>query len=220
MRETVILMENYMFSCDWMKSVMLVKDPEAFQLLADDTRRRMIHLLRAKERTVSQIAEELGLTPQAIYHHVRRLKDAGLIDVAREERVDHFIETYYRAAAEVFHMSQGEGKNRKMEEQQTLEALQNLSKLGFETKADAAVASRVIDLKKKMTDLGCGSDCEEKIEAMENVDFFGKQALLEYAGYLKMTDEQFEEHLRLFRELRKTLRSGIQTETRGKAKKK
>jgi DNA-binding transcriptional ArsR family regulator len=202
-----------------MKAVMLVKDPEAFQLLADDTRRRMIHLLRVKERTVSQIAEEIGLTPQAIYHHVRKLKDAGLIEVAREERVDHFIETYYRAAAEVFHMSHGEGTNRKMEEQQTFEALQHLSKLGIEVKADVAVAARVVDIKKKMSDLGCGSECEEKIESMQDVDFFGKQALLEYAGYLMMTDEKFEEHLRLFRQLRKTLKSGIQNEGRARAKK-
>jgi len=189
-----------------MKAVMLVKDPEAFQLLADDTRRRMIHLLRAKERTVAQIAEELGLTPQAIYHHVRRMKDAGLIEVAREERVDHFIETYYRAAAEVFHLSHGEGTNKKMEEQQTLEVLQNLSRLGLRVRADPATATKVIDLKNRMTKLGCGEECEEKIESLEDVDFFGKQALLEYAGYLMMTDDQFEEHIRLDRELRKALR--------------
>jgi DNA-binding transcriptional ArsR family regulator len=202
-----------------MKAVMTVKDPEAFQLLADDTRRRMIHLLRAKERTVSQIAEELGLTPQAIYHHVRRLKEAGLVEVAREERVDHFIETYYRAAAEVFYISHGEGKATKMEEQQVLEALQNLLKVGVETKADHQTAAKIIALQAKMKALGCGQECQERIEKTEGVDFFGKQTMLEYAGYLTMNDGQFEEYLKLWRELRKTLRGGAEEETRAKAKK-
>jgi DNA-binding transcriptional ArsR family regulator len=201
-----------------MKAVMTVKDPEAFQLLADDTRRRMIHLLRAKERTVAQIAEELGLTPQAIYHHVRKMKDAGLIEVAREERVDHFIETYYRAAAEVFQISHGESTDRKMEEQQALDALQNLVKLGLASKADHAIASKVVELEKKMADLECSMDCEEKIEALPNVDFFGRQALLKYAGFLMMTDGDFDDYLKLFRELRDTLRSGSEGEPRPKRK--
>jgi len=201
-----------------MKAVMTVKDPEAFQLLADDTRRRMIHLLRAKERTVAQIAEELGLTPQAIYHHVRKMKDAGLIEVAREERVDHFIETYYRAAAEVFQISHGESTDRKMEEQQALDALQNLIKLGMATKADASVASKVVELEKKMADLECSMDCEERIEALPDVDFFGRQALVKYAGFLQMTDEDFSEYLSLFRELRDTLKSGSGEGTRPRKK--
>ena len=77
--------------------------------MADDTRRRVIYLLRAKEMTVSQIASELQKTPQGIYHHIRKLLDAGMVEVAKEERVDHFIETYYRATAEVFEFIHGEG---------------------------------------------------------------------------------------------------------------
>lgn len=190
-----------------MKAIMMVKDPEAFQLLADDTRRRMIHLLRAKERTVAQIAEELGLTPQAIYHHVRKMKDAGLIEIAKEERVDHFIETYYRAAAEVFQISHGESSDKKMAEQHALDALTNLVKMGMAAKADKAVASRVVELEKRMSGLECDSECETKIESLSNVDFFTKQTLVKYAGFLKMGDAEFEEYLDLFRELRQTLRS-------------
>src|SRR2546425_4507968 len=86
-----------------MKAFKVIRDPEAFQLLGDETRRRVVYLLRAKEMTVSQIAAELNLTPQAIYHHIRKLKEAGIVEIAREERVDHFIETYYRASAAGVH---------------------------------------------------------------------------------------------------------------------
>ncbi len=40
---------------------------------------------------------------QSIFHYPN--VDKGLVDIAKEERVDHFIETYYRAAAEIFSSS-------------------------------------------------------------------------------------------------------------------
>jgi len=192
-----------------MKAVKVIKSPEAFQLLADDTRRRIIHLLRAKERTVSQIAEELGLTPQAIYHHIRKMKDADLIEIAREERVDHFIETYYRASAEVFHLSHGEGQSKKLEEQQVVDALQNLSKIGIEIQSDPEMASRVIAIQRKMAKIGGKESLADRVAGLDGVDFFGTQALIEYAGYLLMSDEDFEEYLDLQKQLRKLLKSKL-----------
>src|SRR2546427_9476379 len=121
-----------------MKAFKVIDDPEAFQLLADETRRRVVYLLRAKEMTVSQIAAELNLTPQAIYHHIRKLKDAAMVDIAREERVDHFIETYYRASAEVFHLAHGQSKSSAVMEKNTAEALKVLPRLGFPVAAGPA----------------------------------------------------------------------------------
>src|SRR2546425_538311 len=75
--ETFILEHKHtLFRKRPMKAFKVIKSPEAFQLLADETRRRIIYLLRAKEMTVSQISAELGLTPQAIYHHIRKMRDA------------------------------------------------------------------------------------------------------------------------------------------------
>ena len=68
-----------------MRTFKFIRDPNAFELMADDTRRRVVYLLRAKEMTVGQIHHELQLTPQAIYHHIRKLLDAGLVEVAKEE---------------------------------------------------------------------------------------------------------------------------------------
>src|SRR5260370_21767724 len=90
-----------------MRAFKFIRDPKAFEVVADDTRRRMIYLLRLRDLTVSQVAEELQRTPQAIYNHIRKLLKTGMIEVAREERVDHFIEKYYRSTAEVFEFSYG-----------------------------------------------------------------------------------------------------------------
>jgi len=200
------------------KAIKVIRDPEAFQVMADDTRRRLIHLLRAKEMTVSQIAEELHLTTQAIYHHIRKLKDHDLIEIAREERVDHFIETYYRASAEVFHLSLGEGKSRQIEEQQALEALQNLSKIGVAVKVDTASASKLVSIQNKMHSIGDKQEWTEKVSDLEDVDFFGKQLLLEYAGYLSMSDAEFKEYCELHKEIRHLLRSKLVSPTAEKKK--
>jgi len=192
-----------------MKTLMVIRDPEAFQLLADDTRRRIIHMLRAKEMTVSQLASDLNLTPQAIYHHIRKMRDSGLVEVSREERVDHFIETYFRAAAEVFHLEHGKGDDKKFVMEQTRDAVKALSKLGLDLKAEDSLVQDIIDIQKRMEGFCDKCDWADKIEQLDDVDFFVKQVLFEYANLLSMTDEQFDEYLKLNRDLRKALRSRL-----------
>lgn len=188
-----------------MKAVKLITDPEAFQLLADDTRRRIIHLLRAKERTVSQIAEELGLTPQAIYHHIRKMKGAGLVEVAKEERIDHFIETYYRATAEIFHLSHGEQGAKADEEKQTKEVLLGMEKLGIKVPSDEGAVKSLLKASTAMKNCQANSAWFDKVSELEDVDFFTKQGMVEYACLATMTDKQFEEFLDGYREMRKIL---------------
>lgn len=189
-----------------MKTYKVITDPEAFQLLADDTRRKMVYLLRAKEMTVSQIAADLGLTPQAIYHHIRRLKQVGIIEVGREERVDHFIETYYRATAELFHLAHGDEKGKKLEISQSREALKGLEKLGYKLECEEEAATKLVNIQKRMWETGAKLEWDDRIAELENVDFFGRQALMEYARFLSMKDEEFEEYLKLHREMRDLLR--------------
>jgi DNA-binding transcriptional ArsR family regulator len=197
-----------------MKAFKVIKDPEAFQLLADETRRRIIYLLRAKEMTVSQIAGELNLTPQAIYHHIRKLKDAGMVEVAREERVDHFIETYYRASAEIFNMSHGEGSSSAYAEEKAAESLMALSKIGLRVPSDPAVASRLVELEKRMEQIGEQEKLSEAIAGLDDVDFFVKQGVAHLAKLLLMSDKDFTEYLSLIRDERKLLRSLLEEPTK------
>ena len=192
-----------------MKAIKIISNPEAFQLLGDETRRRMIYLLRAKEMTVSQIAESLHLTPQAIYHQVRKLKDVGMVEVAKEERVDHFIETYYRASAEVFQLVHGVGESKEYVENQVKEAMEGLSKLGVGVKVDPVVISRIVQTVKKMKDPMTKSEWNEKASAIEDVDFLAKQAMLEYVSLMSMSDKEFGDFCKHYTELRKLLRSSL-----------
>ena len=192
-----------------MRTFKFVRDPNAFELMADNTRRRVIYLLRAKEMTVSQIAAELQKTPQAIYHHIRKLLDAGLVEVAKEERVDHFIETYYRASAEVFEFIHGEGGSEKYGERRTREALQALNQLGIDARTDDEIIERLLKISKQMNELALTPELEERIQNLEGLDFIGKKHVADYLNLLTMSDKQFEEWLNFERTRRNLLKSAV-----------
>ena len=61
---------------------------DSFKALADPTRRRIISLLRAQDRTAGEIAEHFNMTKPSISHHLNLLKQAGLI---QDERRGQFI---------------------------------------------------------------------------------------------------------------------------------
>lgn len=191
-----------------MKAFKYIRDPKAFEVLADETRRRMIYLLRAKDQTVSQLAEALGKTPQAIYHQIRILLDTGLVEVAKEERVEHFIETYYRATAEVFEFTHGKQPGRE-EEKQFREALDVLTRIGIMVNADEGVAARAAKIMAREAVRGLPQDLEEKISQLDDVAFFTRQGAAKLAQLVITTDKQFEEMLADERELRELLTSSL-----------
>ncbi len=190
-----------------MRAFKFVKDPGAWELMADDTRRRVVYLLRAKEMTVSQIAEQLQKTPQAIYHHIRKLLEKQLVEIAKEERVDHFIETYYRAAAEVFEFVHGEGGSKGYQEQRMGDSLQALGLLGIKVHVDEPTVSKMVQLVNKMNQSALKPNLEEKIAKLESVDFVGKQEIAKLVNLLSMSDKQYEEWVNLQKEFRELLKS-------------
>ena len=201
-----------------MKPVKMITDPVAMELLGDDTRRRIIYLLRARELTISQIAEELRMTPQAIYHHIKKLLPAEMVEITREERVDNFIETYYRATAEVFSFSWGtSGKNQAQAEQRLRDTLMSLDKLGIKVRVEEGTVAQIIKTQGKIETFGSRQELEERVSKLDGVDFLGKQELASVATMISLTDKQFQEWLGLQKELRTLLR-GLLTATTGTAK--
>ena len=60
-----------------------MKDP-LFKALADPTRRKILELLAAKDRTAGELAEEFPIAFASVSHHLGVLKHAGLVAVERE----------------------------------------------------------------------------------------------------------------------------------------
>jgi DNA-binding transcriptional ArsR family regulator len=191
-----------------MKAVKHISDPEAFKIFADDTRRKIVFLLRAKEMTVSQISDELDLTPQTVYHHIKRLVEAGMVEVTREVRVDHLIESYYMATAEVFHLTLGktEGSKETLNEM-IAAALDALKRLGFNLTYSEKDVAQLAELTMERAECCSAKEYEEAISKLEDVDLFIKEDVQEYAALLSMSDKQLEEQDEIDRKFRELLRS-------------
>jgi DNA-binding transcriptional ArsR family regulator len=192
-----------------MRAFKVISDPKGFDVIGDKTRRRIIYILRARELSVSQIAEQLQVTPQAIYHHIRKLLETGMVEVAKEERIGHFIETYYRATAEVFDFQYGERETQKSGEAETREAIKALERVGFVLRADDDAISKHVKLIMKIESAGSNPEVEEKLAEMPDIGFFGAQHARKLARLLTMTDKQFDEYQALENEARTLLKSKL-----------
>jgi DNA-binding transcriptional ArsR family regulator len=191
-----------------MRTIKTFSDQKAFEIAADKTRRRIIHLLRARVLAVSQIADELDMTPQAIYHHIRKMLEVGLIEVAKEERIDHFIETYYQASAEIFQFNYGEESDKAYSEARTREALNALNQIGLIMPMDEETVSKFSVIRGKLNSIHqtCSLDSAEKVAQIDGIDSFTKQDAIEIGCVISMSDQQFEEVQRLDAEIRRLLK--------------
>jgi len=191
-----------------MRAVKHLDDPEAFKILADDTRKRMIFLLRVKEMTVSQIADQLDLTPQTVYHHIKRLVEADMVEVTREVRVDHLIESYYMATAEVFHLTVGKtsgGKETLTEMIHT--SLEALKRLGFNVAYTDKDIEQLAELTMERAECCGAKEFEEPVAKLEDLDLLTKEDVQEYAAILSMTDKELEKQDEIDVKFRELLRS-------------
>jgi len=198
-----------------MKAFIVIREPEAFQLLADETRRKILYLLRVKDMTVNQLAAELGVTSQAVYHHTRKLLKGKMIEVTKEERVGHLIESYYRATAEDFLLSTGKIKaksvrDKVMVKEQMTAVFKAFQKFGLDVKYGDSGILKLVDLWVGLQE-DCGTcmnpEVQDKIWSSDELSLLEKTMATELSSVLLMTDEEFARNEKNRRELRTFLRS-------------
>jgi DNA-binding transcriptional ArsR family regulator len=61
--------------------------PTTFELVAEPTRRRILDLVRDRERSVGDLVEHLGLSQPGVSKHLRVLREAGLVDVRHDAQL-------------------------------------------------------------------------------------------------------------------------------------
>lgn len=61
-----------------------------FRALGDETRLRLLELLTDGERTVGDLMDATGLGQSLVSHHLRTLRQAGLVSTRREGRWVHY----------------------------------------------------------------------------------------------------------------------------------
>jgi DNA-binding transcriptional ArsR family regulator len=67
----------------------MAKQQDAFQVLADPTRRRIVEALRDGERQVGEVVEQAGIHQSGVSRHLRILHEAGFVEM-RQDGQRHF----------------------------------------------------------------------------------------------------------------------------------
>lgn len=75
------------------------------KLLADETRRGILHMLRHNELSATNLAKSMEKSHSSIVHHLNLLLEAGLIEQTRTEKVRNMVQPYYRSVSRRFHVS-------------------------------------------------------------------------------------------------------------------
>jgi DNA-binding transcriptional ArsR family regulator len=84
-----------------------------FEVIADPTRRRLLSLIRERERSAGELVETLGVAQPSVSKHLKVLRDARLVEVRGEgarrfytlrpeplAAVEHWLAPYRRHWAE------------------------------------------------------------------------------------------------------------------------
>lgn len=61
-----------------------------FKALNDTTRRKILELLREKDMTAGDIADQFNISKPSISHHLDLLKQAGLVEAAKNGQFIHY----------------------------------------------------------------------------------------------------------------------------------
>ncbi len=190
-------------------------DQEAFSLLEDRTRRRMLLLLRENELSAKDIALRLGMTPQNVYHHLKKMIEADLVAEVHERRSGHLIESFYTTTADTFVYHEDdipENDNHRF-----IEVLNGLNELGAGVQVSEENAVRLSELAKKKARLQRNPILTDDVCAFcGSSGYFTKfgpmdptllSKILQYSGIMNMSDDEFEDSLMIVRELRRQLLS-------------
>jgi DNA-binding transcriptional ArsR family regulator len=87
-----------------MRDVLYLEQIEQAEALLKPQRVEVLRQL-AEPRTCTEVATRLGQTPQRVYYHVKRLLDAGLVDLVSERKVRGVHEGIYQAGARSYWLS-------------------------------------------------------------------------------------------------------------------
>ncbi len=84
------------------KDVKIIRDIDAIKMAVEDTRSKIASLLMVDDMTISQLSEALDKDQSTIYRHLKKLEEAGFIEITGERKTHHIPEKKYGRTAGIF----------------------------------------------------------------------------------------------------------------------
>lgn len=91
------------------QDVLELRKEEELRAVADDTRRKILRLLRERAASTTELAEALEQPKGTVAHHVKVLEDTGLIRVVHTRKVRAMTEKYYARVARLYRIVADDG---------------------------------------------------------------------------------------------------------------
>jgi DNA-binding transcriptional ArsR family regulator len=161
-----------------------------------DVRKRNILDITQNPMTVSQMAEELGEKQSRLYYHVKKLEEAGLLELVETRQQGNLIEKYFKrnTTAGQFEFDETllkEHHNTVMEE--IMKLLQpGLKLLQAELKKGKQDFDKQVNLMISLPEL-TGKEWEASIERMMNSIRKNTEGKLEDSSLPNLTEEQLNQ---------------------------
>lgn len=190
--------------------IRLFEEPETLRVGLEKTRKQILDLLRVKNMTISQISKALEKDQSTVYRHVKKLEEAGFIEVKGERKEHHIPERIYGRTADVFLMSPEPISSEntptlgiRWDQKTVEECLELIEELEYEVEKDGKINEMCHIFQELDADIN-----EEIIEGLEenkDVDFFSIIQTKFIIALLKMINdhpqaEKIEEFLSNFEE--------------------
>ncbi|WP_207892207.1 ArsR/SmtB family transcription factor, partial [Streptacidiphilus pinicola] len=86
-------------STDPSEDVQQIDSAEQHAALAHPLRQRLLFTLKREPSTISRLAAQLGVNKGSVSHHLKVLREAGLVQAAGSRQVRGGTEQYYRVSA-------------------------------------------------------------------------------------------------------------------------
>lgn len=87
-----------------MKLIDTISDDEKIKLLTDKNRKKIVQLLMNEPSTLTMLGVKMGQSPAWIRHHIKRLEDAGLVELCHTELNNNVLEKFYKATSSVIQL--------------------------------------------------------------------------------------------------------------------
>jgi len=133
-----------------MKEVEIVDDPEKIKIIIEDTRTKILRLLRFRDMTISELASILNKDVSTIFRHIKKLESAGFVKVTGERRIHNVPEKIYgRTAKTIFLAPESYVKDeaiKKMNKKRVEILADTLRSLGYKVKDVDALFDILIHL--------------------------------------------------------------------------
>ena len=171
-----------------MKEIEIVDDPDKIKIIIEDTRTKILRLLKFRDMTISELASILNKDVSTIFRHIKKLENAGFVKVTGERKIHNVPEKIYgRTVKTIFLAPETYVKDeaiKKMNKKRVETLADTLNSLGYEVKDVDSLFDLLIHLDElSIKDI-------EKLE--KDVDWGMLRKLALVLVLLKISDEDLE----------------------------